>query len=418
LVNATGRSIIFGSTLNREYTKLWTASTISNLGDGVTLVAGPLLAASLTRDPALVAGLAFAQRLPWLLFSLVSGALVDRFDRRRLMAMVDFFRTGTIGILGLAVLSGWASIPLMYGVFLFLGTAETLFANASLAILPSVVSKVHLEKANGRLFAAELVANDFAGRSLGGVLYAVAASIPFLLDAGTFAASAALILALRGRYRVPRPEGMLEKTLVGEISEGLVWLLRHRLLFALAIMLGVGNLTFSATSSILVLFAGEILDLGSVGYGLLMTAGGVGGVLGSLFAERIGSLFGTGRTLFLAMLLQAPVFAAIALSGNPFVVGAMIALEGGVAFVWNVLTFALRQVLVPDELTGRVTSVYRLLGVGSGAFGALIGGLLAREAGLVAPYWFAAAVMVVAAVTSLPFVNNRMVDEARSRSSL
>jgi predicted MFS family arabinose efflux permease len=306
----------------------------------------------------------------------------------------------------------------MYGVFFCLGTAETLFANASLAILPSVVSKVHLEKANGRLFAAELVANDFAGRSLGGVLYAVAASIPFLLDAGTFAASAALILALRGQYRVPRPEGMLEKTLVGEISEGLVWLLRHRLLFALAIMLGVGNLTFSATSSILVLFAGDILDLGSVGYGLLMTAGGVGGVLGSLFAERIGSLFGTGRTLFLAMLLQAPVFAAIALSGNPFVVGAMIALEGGVAFVWNVLTFALRQVLVPDELMGRVTSVYRLLGVGSGAFGALIGGLLAREAGLVAPYWFAAAVMVVAAVTSLPFVNNRIVDEARSRSSL
>ncbi len=167
--------------MNREYGKLWTASTISNLGDGVTLVAGPLLAASLTRDPALVAGLTFAQQLPWLLFSLVSGALVDRLDRRRVMAMVDFFRAGIIGILGLTVLSGWASIPLMYAVFFLLGTAETLFANASLAILPSVVSKDYLEKANGRLFAAELVANDFAGRSLGGVLFAVAASIPFLL---------------------------------------------------------------------------------------------------------------------------------------------------------------------------------------------------------------------------------------------
>jgi MFS family permease len=410
----TARSIIFGSTLNREYGKLWTASTISNLGDGVTLVAGPLLAASLTRDPALVAGLTFAQQLPWLLFSLVSGALVDRLDRRRVMAMVDFFRAGIIGILGLMVLYGWVSMPLMYAVFFLLGTAETLFANASLAILPSVVSKDHLEKANGRLFAAELVANDFAGRSLGGVLFAVAASIPFLLDAGTFAASAALILALRGRFRVPRPEGMSEKTLVEEISDGLVWLLRHRLLLALAIMLGAGNLTFSATYSILVLFADEILNLSSVGYGLLMTTGGIGGVLGSLFAERIGYLFGTGRTLFLAMLLQGPVFAAIALSGNPFVVGAMIALEGVVAFIWNVLTFALRQVLVPDELLGRVTSVYRLLGVGSGAFGALIGGLLARELGLIAPFWFAAAVMVVVAFASLPFVNNRTVDEARS----
>jgi MFS family permease len=132
----TARSIIFGSTLNREYGKLWTASTISNLGDGVTLVAGPLLAASLTRDPALVAGLTFAQQLPWLLFSLVSGALVDRLDRRRVMAMVDFFRAGIIGILGLMVLNGWVSMPLMYAVFFLLGTAETLFANASLATYP------------------------------------------------------------------------------------------------------------------------------------------------------------------------------------------------------------------------------------------------------------------------------------------
>jgi MFS family permease len=130
--------------VNREYGRLWAASRTSNLGDGVTLVAGPLLAASLTRDPVLVAVLTFAQQLPWLLFSLVSGALVDRLDRRRVMAMVDFFRAGIIGILGLTVLSGWASIPLMYAVFFLLGTAETLVANASLAILPSVVSKDYL----------------------------------------------------------------------------------------------------------------------------------------------------------------------------------------------------------------------------------------------------------------------------------
>lgn len=179
---------------------------------------------------------------------------------------------------------------------------------------------------------------------------------------------------------------------------------------------GGGQPHLSATSSILVLFADEILDLGSVDYGLLMTTGGVGGVLGSLFAERIGYLFGTGRTLFLAMLLQAPVCAAIALSGNPFVVGAMIALEGVVAFVWNVLTFALRQVLGPAELLGRVTSVYRLLGVGSGAFGALIGGILARELGLTASFWFAAAVMTVVAFAFLLVANNRTVAEARGRS--
>ena len=405
------------SGLGPGYRKLWAASTISNLGDGVTLVAGPLLAASLTRDPALVAGLTFAQQLPWLLFSLPSGALVDRLDRRLLMGTVDAFRAGVIGVLGLAVLGGWASLPLMYAAFFLLGTAETLFANASLAILPSLVPRESLEKANGRLFAGELVTNQFAGGPIGGALFAVAAALPFLLDAGTFAASAALILALRGRFRPTRPEGSAEIGLVGEITEGIGWLARHRLLLVLAIMLGAGNFTFSATFSILVLFAQDVLGLGSVGYGFLLAAMGVGGFSGSLLAERIGGWLGTGRALFLIALIEGPTFAAIGLSGNPFVVGSLLALDGLVAFAWNVLTFALRQVLIPDVLLGRVTSVYRLVGVGSGAIGALVGGLLARELSLAAPFWFSAVLMTVVALASLPFVNNRTVAEARAGSA-
>jgi MFS family permease len=263
--------------LGPEYRKLWAASAVSNLGDGITLVAGPLLAASLTRDPALVAGLTFAQRLPWLLFSLLSGALVDRLDRRRLMAAVDLFRTVVVGVLGVAVMLGWASLPLVYVAFFLLGTAETLFANASIAIMPAVVPKECLERANGRLFAAELSANEFAGPPLGGALFAVAAALPFLVDAGTFAASAAMLLALRGRFRVAPAEGPAGKTIAAEIAEGIAWLLRHRLLLVLAIMLGAGNLTFSATFSVLVLFAQDVLGLGSVGYGVLLTAGASAG---------------------------------------------------------------------------------------------------------------------------------------------
>lgn len=158
------------SKLGPEYWKLWTASTISNLGDGVALVAAPLLAASLTRDPVLVAGLTFAHRLPWLLFTLPSGAVVDRLDRRRVMWTVDAFRASAIGLLGLAVLGGWASLPLMYAVFFSLGTAETLFDNAATSILPAVVPREGLEKANGRLFGAQIVCDDFAGKPLGGFL--------------------------------------------------------------------------------------------------------------------------------------------------------------------------------------------------------------------------------------------------------
>jgi MFS family permease len=156
------------SGLGVEYRKLWTASTISNLGDGVTLVAGPLLAASLTRDPLLVGGLTFAQRVPWLLFPLISGALVDRLDRRRVMGYADAVRTALIGALGVAALLGWASMPLLYVVFFLMGTLETLFDNASQAIIPALVSRERLERANSRLYAAEIVTNELAGSPLGG----------------------------------------------------------------------------------------------------------------------------------------------------------------------------------------------------------------------------------------------------------
>lgn len=279
--------------LGPEYRKLWVASAVSNLGDGITLVAGPLLAATLTRDPVLIAGITFAQRLPWLLFSLLSGALVDRLDRRLTMGTVDLLRFVLLGVLGLAVLAGWATLPLLYAVFFLVGAAETFFANASLAIMPSIVPKEYLDRANGRLFAAELVTNQFAGGPIGGALFAVAAALPFLLDAGTFGVSAGLILALRGSFRVSEPGTPRKTGMLAEIGEGIGWLLRHRLLLALAIMLGAGNLVFSATFSVLVLFAQDILDLGSVGYGFFSRPGG--SVASSAPCSPVGSAPGWGR---------------------------------------------------------------------------------------------------------------------------
>lgn len=226
-----------------NFWKLWAASTISNLGDGVTLVAGPLLAASLTRDPVLVAGVAFAQRLPWLLFSLISGALVDRLDRRRLMVAVDGFRTVLLGFLGLAVLMDFVSIPLLYVVFFLMGTAETLFDTASVSILPAVVPRESLEKANGRLFGAQIVANEFAAPPLGGFLFAIAASVPFFFDAGSFAAAAVFVLVMRGKFQVERPEGAPSTTLWTEISEGLGWLWRVNSAYRL---LGLGGMSVGA----------------------------------------------------------------------------------------------------------------------------------------------------------------------------
>jgi MFS family permease len=403
--------------LGPDYRKLWAASTVSNLGDGVTLVAGPLLAASLTRDPLLVAGLAFAQRLPWLFFSLISGALVDRLDRRMLMVAVDAFRTVLLGFLGLAVLSNFVSIPLLYVVFFLMGTAETLFDTASVSILPAVVPRESLEKANGRLFGAQIVSNEFAAPPLGGFLFAVAASVPFFLDAGSFAAAAVLVLFMRGKFRVERPEGTLPTTLRAEISEGLRWLWGNRLLRTLAVSLGIMNLTSTATISIFVLFAQERLGLGSVGYGVLLTSGAVGGVAGSLAAERFVRWLGAGTTMRLGLLIEAASAGVIALSREPLVVGAMFVLFGFHAIVWNVVTISLRQQIIPERLLGRVNSAYRLLGLGGMSAGALLGGVLARGFGLTAPFWFASLSVAVLALIVWPALNNETIDAARESSS-
>ena len=402
--------------LGREYGKLWTASTLSNLGDGVTLVAGPLLIASLTRDPVLVAGIAFTQGLPWLLFSLISGALVDRIDRRRVMWAVDAFRTVLLGFVGLAVLLNFVSIPLLYAVFFLMGTAETLFDTASVSILPAVVPREKLEKANGRLFGAQIVSNQFAGPPLGGFLFAIAASVPFFLDAGSFAAASALVLFMRGKFKAERPEGTPPTTLRVEISEGLRWLWGNRLLRTLAISLGIMNLTSTATISIFVLFAQERLGLGSIGYGVLLTSIAVGGVAGSLAAERLVGWLGAGTTMRMGLLIEAGSTGVIALSGEPLVVGAMLALFGFHSIVWNVVTISLRQQIIPERLLGRVNSAYRLLGLGGMSVGALLGGILASGLGLTAPFWFASLSVAILVVFVWRILSNETVHLARENA--
>jgi MFS family permease len=403
--------------LGPGFAKLWTATAVSNLGDGVTLVAGPLLAASLTRDPRLVAGLAVAQRLPWLLFSLVSGALVDRLDRRLLMVRVDAARCVAVGLLGVAVLADMATLPLLYAVFFALGTAETLFDSAAVSILPAVVPRAQLPRANGRLLSAQMVANELVAPPLGGLLFATAAAVPFLLDAGTFAAAAALVAAIGGRFRVERPEGAAPTTLRSEIAEGVRWLARHRLLRILAVAIAVMNLTLSATLSISVLYAQERLGLGSVGYGLLLSAVAVGGISAGLVAERVIGRLGPATTMRLGLVIESSTHLVLALARSPYVVGAMFALFGFHAMTWSVISVSLRQELIPARLLGRVNSAYALFGFGSLSLGAVAGGLLAARYGLTAPFWCSFAAMSVLTVGCWPILSARAMAQARARAA-
>lgn len=403
--------------LGPNYTKLWSSSVVSNLGDGIDLAALPLIAAGLTRDPLVFSGVAIAGRLPWLLFTLPAGALIDRLDRKRVMGMVNLARFTLMGALGLAVLSDRMSIWLLYGVSFALGMAETLFDSAAQALVPSLVRRDQLEVANGRLYGAEVVANQFLGPPLGGALFAVLPALPVLLDASTFLLSALLILAISGTFAPARMEGGPRRPLRREIAEGLQWLWNHRLLRTLALLLGLLNGLATSVLAVFPLFAIEVLHLGPVGFGTLLTALGVGSILAGLIAPAITERIGRGQALIASILVFGLTSIVQGLSSSVVVVGVMAVLFGFCAVIWNVITVSLRQAIIPDELFGRVNSVHRFLGWGSMPLGALLGGLLADAVGLRAPFLLAGSVWLLALLAALPVINNRTVEAARSAAA-
>jgi MFS family permease len=400
--------------LGGNFARLWTAGAVSNLGDGVVLAAMPLLAASLSRSPTVVALVAAAGSLPWLLFSLVGGAIADRTDRRRTMSIVDGMRFVAMGALGIALLTDAESIVLLVIVAFALGMAETVFDNASQAILPSVVHADALETANGRLEGAQIVTNQFVGPPLGAWLFGLAAAAPFFLDAGSFAFAAVLVLTLRGSFRPERT--VADTTMRADIAEGVRWLTRHRVLRSLAIALGIINFVGMAAMTILVLYSQEILHLTDTQYGLLLTAEAAGAVLGSLVASRVSARLGPGTALTLAIVVSAGSFFVPVFWAQPVAVAASLAIGAFGGLVWNVITVSPRQSLVPDELLGRVNSAYRLVGWGTMPLGALAGGIVADAFGLRAPFLVAGVVALLLAVWLGPTVTNRGIARARRRA--
>jgi MFS family permease len=372
------------------------------------------MAAELTREPAQIAAIDLASTLPWFLFALVAGAFVDRVDRRHAMGVANIVRAILVGLLALSVLTDNATLVMLYVVAFLLGCAETVFDNASQAILPRLVRKDQLERANGRLYAAEFTTNQFIGPPLGAFLFVAAAATPFFLDSASFLIAALLILSFQGSFKNPRDADLPRTTMRADIAEGVRWLWRHKLLRTLAIMLGTWNALNTAAFSIFVLFALEILDVGEVGYGVLISTLVIGSVLGSLSGSAVSRRLGPGTTLVLSVATGAAMALVIALTSNPYVVGAMFAIEGFVTVVWNVITVSMRQTIIPDRLLGRVNSVYRLFGWGSMPIGAALGGVLATVFGLRAPYFVMGGVLAVMALIAMPLVNNRTIAEARA----
>lgn len=379
--------------LGTDFRWLFAGSTATNLGDGVLLTAGPLLVASLTRDPFAISMAVFAQRLPWLLFGLIAGTVVDRVDRRRLVMAADAARAVVLmGMLAL-LLGDQISLPFIYLAFFLLGTAETFVDNAASTLTVAVVPRDQLGTANSRIFGSAMITNQMAGPPLGAALFTVASALAF----GVYAVLLLLGVVLISRMRIPpRAAAPAGVSMRSQIREGTIWLWRHPPVRTLALMITIFNVTYGAVVGLYVLYAQERLEIGDVGFGVLMAMVAVGAVLGAALYSRLEARFSYASLLRTGLVLETASHAALALTHSALVAGLILFLFGVHAAVWGTTSTTVRQLAVPEQMLGRVNSVYMLGSLGGIAVGTLIGGSMAAQFGLLSAFWFAFAGSLVA----------------------
>lgn len=383
--------------LGGAYWRLWTASTISNLGDGMFLVALPLLAARTTSSSLQISLVAAFSMLPWLVVSLHAGAIVDRSDKRRLMITVDAFRGILIAALALVVAADGLQIWMLWALALCLGVAEVFFDNAAQAILPAVVEPHQLEKANGRRYSAEMTANIFLGTPLGGALFAIAVWLPFGADAVSYLAAVVLVIPLRGVFKVGPSPGHQSTTLSQDVGVGFRWLWSSTIMRGMALALALTNLGLGMTPGLFILYVRDELHIGDRWYGLMLGIMATGGILAGLTGDRIIARLGKIEALYATAIGWMLIMTTIGLV--PVLVPVMIAETLGVFAVtlWNIGTVSLRQQIVPTALFGRVNSVYRWFAWGSMPIGAVVGGFIAQGSNQRMPY-IAAAICIALGV--------------------
>ena len=432
--------------LGASYWKLWSATAISNLGDGVSMIAYPWLASAVTRSPFLIALSGVLSRLPWLIFSLPAGVITDRYDRKKIIVAMDSIRGAlTIGVAAVVFFNAdslpslnelasitdlqtnWALfITISLAAFLF-GLAEVLRDNSAQTFMPSVVKEEHLEKANGQMWSAESLTNSFIGPPLGSLLIGIAVFIPFFFDAASFFVAAALIGSITTFKKVESrndESAQVKRSFSREIKEGFAWLWAHELLRPMAIILGTLNFVGTLAGAGFILFAQEILHTSVLEFAILGTAGAIGGMLGGLVAPKISKKIGSGPSLWLTLGTGPVIELVIGLSSSWYIVWFLSAVATLFAVLWNVITVSLRQSIIPSHLLGRVNSVYRFFAWGTIPIGALVAGcsmtlvqhLANREWGLRAPYLLSAIFGAILFFFAVPKLTTAKLEAARAES--
>lgn len=372
--------------LGRSFRYLLAANSFDNAGDGIVIAAGPLLVASLTQDAFLVSLALFAETSPFLVFGLFGGVAADRFDRRRMVIIANLTRVALFTFVVAMIVTKVVTIWLVLVVLFAIGTAEVMADSASSTLMPSLVDRADLGIANARTSASMLLTNQLLFPPVGAFLFAIDRSVPFATNAVCVLAGAILISRVVTPVRETRRG---DSSVVGELREGIRWLLAHAPMRTLTLTILAFNVTYGAAWSVLVLYATQRLGMNAVGFGLITSAIAVGGVVGTAMYGRLERRFHLGDIMRVGLVIETVTHLVLALTTSSIVALGMLVIFGAHAFVWGTTSNVVRQRSVPDEVLGRVSGVYRVAIQGGIVIGTPIGGLIAAAFGITGPFWFA-----------------------------
>ena len=369
--------------LGPAFNRLFSASVISNLSDGLLAVAAPLLAISLTKDPILISMLSAFVMLPWLLFAIPIGLIVDRSNKRLLITFTNSIRFITAGLVALAISTETITIYWLLLATFLIGTCEVATDTAAQSLIPVILEKKNFEKANSRMNIAETVIQNFIGAPLSGFLYATAIVLPFILNSLGFLIAAFFVFMIPAHLisqgssaETPVTE---KKSFISEIRFGLNYLWNDRPLRRLVATTTSLGLFYSLSTSTLILFITEILEVQAKYFGVLMAGAGSGGVLGGILTPILSKKFGRGAVLAVAIFISSITVVFQGISPNVWVFGVIGFISTFAITNWNILLMSCYQVLIPADLYGRIHGARRTFVWGVMPIGALLGGVIAQS---------------------------------------
>ncbi|MBO8185183.1 MFS transporter [Streptomyces spirodelae] len=389
----------------------FTAAT--NLADGVTKMALPLLATRLTGSPAQVTVVSLTLTLPWLLTALHIGVLVDHFDRRRLLWSANAMRLAAMGWLAASHLAGGLTLSQLCAAGVTLGVADVLASTSASALVPAAVPAAGRERANAWMAGAETVGQEFAGPFVGGLLLATGTGLALGLTGASYAVAALSLLCLSGRFRPDRPApGAAPVSVNARIAEGLRFLWHDPVLRTLSLVVAVLAAVWGAWLALIPLYAKQAMDLEPQQYGIVLSALGIGGLAGAAAVTWVNRLLGAHRAMLADLIGTTAMVALPALTTNIWAVTAGAFLGGMGGTLWTVNTRTLTQRMVPDQMLGRYNAAARLFSFGAMPLGAALVGLLAELGGMRLAF---AVFAVATAATPVPFLRNVTPSTLRSR---